>query len=296
MNNCTPALKICTSCNNSYPATAEYFTVLKGALRNRCRKCNKEANNRYRAKHGDRIRKRNREYKRQHKEQSREWYLSNREKALAQSKARYQKNKTHLNELGREWYKAHKEEVRAYQKHWRLENIERKRQCTREWALKNPERVAEYRRRWVKANRIRRARYKATRKARLASLPNTLTTSEWLTAVEWFRGCCAYCQCREEANNPITADHVIALRTAECPGTVLVNIVPACRRCNSSKRATDVNEWLTRKYGDEKAADILQRINAYFAFARERDAMEVMQKSAALDAAKAEGIGDEEGE
>jgi hypothetical protein len=52
-----------------------------------------------------------------------------------------------------------------------------------------------------------------------------------------FDGECAYCT--EPAE---TFDHVLAVKHGGT--TEPANIVPACRRCNSSKRDRDVWEWL----------------------------------------------------
>ena len=56
--------------------------------------------------------------------------------------------------------------------------------------------------------------------------------------MERFRRLCAYCQYR----NATTWNHVIPISKGgeTCPG----NILPACGRCNSSKRNRDLAEWL----------------------------------------------------
>jgi 5-methylcytosine-specific restriction endonuclease McrA len=58
--------------------------------------------------------------------------------------------------------------------------------------------------------------------------------------LEMFGGQCAYC------NGPAeTWDHVVPV--ARGGVTELWNIVPACKRCNSSKRDKDMDEWLASK-------------------------------------------------
>jgi 5-methylcytosine-specific restriction endonuclease McrA len=49
---------------------------------------------------------------------------------------------------------------------------------------------------------------------------------------------CAYCG----ADNPTSVDHVVPVAAGGV--TDLSNLVPACSRCNSSKRDRDLKEWL----------------------------------------------------
>lgn len=56
---------------------------------------------------------------------------------------------------------------------------------------------------------------------------------------ELFDGECAYCQAPFE-----TWDHAVAV--SKGGETIPGNMVPACRRCNSSKRDSDIEDWLDR--------------------------------------------------
>jgi 5-methylcytosine-specific restriction endonuclease McrA len=49
---------------------------------------------------------------------------------------------------------------------------------------------------------------------------------------------CVYCG----ADNPTSVDHVVPVAAGGV--TDLSNLVPACSRCNSSKRDRDLKEWL----------------------------------------------------
>ena len=49
---------------------------------------------------------------------------------------------------------------------------------------------------------------------------------------------CVYCG----ADNPTSVDHVVPVAAGGV--TDLSNLVPACGRCNSSKRDRDLEEWL----------------------------------------------------
>lgn len=96
-----------------------------------------------------------------------------------------------------------------------------------------PHRAAEYRAQYAANPTAIRQRVRA-RKRDVDPLP--VVGIEYLT--EQFEGRCAYCP-----TAAATWDHVVPIvrggRTE--PG----NIVPACVSCNSSKKATDVFEWLT---------------------------------------------------
>lgn len=56
---------------------------------------------------------------------------------------------------------------------------------------------------------------------------------------ELFEGKCAYCD-----NEARTWDHVIPV--SKGGATVEGNIIPACTPCNSSKRDSDIDDWLDR--------------------------------------------------
>ncbi len=85
------------------------------------------------------------------------------------------------------------------------------------------------------AHRARRQQHAHSRRRGIAPIP--LIGMECLT--EEFEGRCAYCPA------PAAAwDHIIPV--ARGGQTIPSNIVPACRRCNSSKRDGDVWMWLAR--------------------------------------------------
>ena len=67
-------------------------------------------------------------------------------------------------------------------------------------------------------------------RAQDAGLPATLTLEEWVAILKQFQGMCAYCE-----TIPFDAlNHLIPLDAGE-GGTIALNCVPACKRCNSRK-------------------------------------------------------------
>lgn len=115
---------------------------------------------------------------------------------------------------------------------------------TRAWRLSNPE----------KAKAIRRRHYEKNREAILAhSIDNiarrkacysagTITLADWRAIVAMHDGNCVYCGEKRR----MTMDHIVPLsRGGEHSA---MNIVPACKSCNSSKGSKLLHEWLRERY------------------------------------------------
>jgi 5-methylcytosine-specific restriction endonuclease McrA len=95
-------------------------------------------------------------------------------------------------------------------------------------------------------DRTRRARAAKKRQRRMARVENDLTDDQW-TALKMAWGGCAYCG----ESSPMQRDCVLALSRGG--RYTLVNVVPACGSCNSSKCNQEVTAWLRRKRLDERA-------------------------------------------
>jgi 5-methylcytosine-specific restriction endonuclease McrA len=93
----------------------------------------------------------------------------------------------------------------------------------------------------------RRARAARRRKRRLAGVANDLTPAQW-TAIQAAWGGCAYCGARDVA---LQRDCVLPVSRGG--RYTLANVVPACRRCNTSKCNDEVTGWLRRRRLDERA-------------------------------------------
>lgn len=93
---------------------------------------------------------------------------------------------------------------------------------------------------WAKANPEKRQAQYNLRRARKLAVPSTLTSAEWQAILDYFGGRCAYCL----KPGSMTMDHMVPL--VRGGHHVADNIVPACRRCNSSKRAATPLEYLMR--------------------------------------------------
>jgi len=93
--------------------------------------------------------------------------------------------------------------------------------------------AARYRRRYPEIGKVR---YESWR-ARTFNTIDAVSLSDWETILEQYGWRCAYCGC----GGRLTQDHIFPL-TRGGKHEVL-NVVPACKRCNSSKRDRTLEEW-----------------------------------------------------
>ncbi len=92
---------------------------------------------------------------------------------------------------------------------------------------------------WRKRHPVEHSLEVARRKYLLRSAGQMISTSEWLDMVAVTGGRCFYCQRR---SFDLTKDHILALRLGGSNASW--NIVPACRSCNSRKRAQTAAEFM----------------------------------------------------
>lgn len=114
------------------------------------------------------------------------------------------------------------------------DHVEARRQRMREYNQR-PEVIARRSELFKVTYRRRAEVLKARARARHVGYVVGHTHEEWLTKIEAFDRCCAYCGRRDRK---LTKDHVIPVSVGD-PETVdlIDNIVPACMSCNSSKSA-----------------------------------------------------------
>lgn len=183
------------------------------------------------------------------KERLREDYYANQEERIQKQKDRYYADVEKTRERQRQNYHADIEKKREQQrqdyhadprKHLERERLRR---------VAEPEKYRELKR-----------VSESLRRARKRELPFNFTMENWQTALNYWGDCCAYCG----RKGKLTLDHFVALKDLTCPGTIPVNVLPACRSCNFSKRHTPFDEWAKWKFGEERAPEILERIEAYF--------------------------------
>jgi hypothetical protein len=191
----------------------------------------------------DRVRENQRRYYESNADElrkaNRRWHETNRDKSRALSRRHYESNADERREYARRYRELNHEKVRECKRIYRKSNLDKVNAKISHWQKSNPEKVREYARR-------RSARERAGRQRALE--PVTLHQVE-LRRTLW-RHRCAFCGV--DANHPrnhgrkrLSVDHVLALITQGLDESS--NIVPACFTCNSSKRATFIEEWYRRQ-------------------------------------------------
>lgn len=113
--------------------------------------------------------------------------------------------------------------------------------------------------RWTsEAQRI----YNSRRRHRKAGLPDSLTQEQWEFAVEFFGDRCAYCGVKAY----LTEDHLVPLTSDG--GRTALNILPACRSCNSSKHTMRAYLWIRSRFRPERVQAIEAKIVEYLTLVR----------------------------
>jgi len=92
----------------------------------------------------------------------------------------------------------------------------------------------------------RKVRAARRRKRRMMRVEHDLTDAEW-TALQDAWGGCAYCG---KVGPLLQRDCILPISRGG--RYTLVNVVPACRSCNTSKCNDEVTTWLRRKGFDER--------------------------------------------
>lgn len=104
----------------------------------------------------------------------------------------------------------------------------------------------EYRKKRYRKNitlsRIKGVIRNQIRESKKLGLKATLTEQQWEYTKQYFNNSCAYCG-NDKVN--LEQDHLIPMTKGG--NYVMGNIIPACRRCNSSKRNNDFIEWYKKQ-------------------------------------------------
>lgn len=202
---------------------------------------------------------------------ARQWRAANPDVARAAARRWRELNPQRARTSTSQWYRENRSKMRESAKAWRLANIEYSRHRSRGWNKCNRERCQENMRRWQSANldRLRdqyRKHYaadperfcekvrqrKALKRAAgsQALVPVTAGNKRQRFAAWGHR--CAYCNAAGE----LTVDHVKPLIAGGLDD--LSNIVPACRRCNSSKCDRPVEIWYRAQpfFSEERLAKV----------------------------------------
>lgn len=185
------------------------------------------------------------------KARQREYYSANRGAVLARQAADRHANPEKWRVLDKRYHAAYKAAdperfrrvVATCSRNMRARHPERIRRWEATWRAANTEKLKSSRKLWEARNRQKLHAYTCKRNAmRSASKRSWLTGERVAELFDEFGGKCAYCL-KADAK---CLDHIVAL--ARGGKDEDGNVVPACRKCNSSKNALSLLELLLRPH------------------------------------------------
>lgn len=178
------------------------------------------------------------------REQDRKSHIKHKDKRNAKAIKYYEDNKESFKEYRKKYYRENKEFIAESNKKWREANPEKMDEYRASYRERNREALREADRIY-RSNTLDKARLRSSRRrARLRSLPDTLTEDEIEVILGIFVGRCSICEGPFEH-----LDHFIPVSSGH-GGTTKENIVPMCAECNIAKGAKNPFEWaktLTQK-------------------------------------------------
>lgn len=169
---------------------------------------------------------------------------ANKDVLLPKKRAWAEANKDRVTAAWAAWYNENKEAVKVSRKVYREENINVIRIRQAEYRENNKEEIKEKLRvyRTTEAGRLSGLKSRIKRNAlEKKCIHISYNLDDIKLLFELFDNECAYCG----SDDKLTLDHVVPLAENGIDG--IVNIVPACIRCNSSKWKREMVEWYKSK-------------------------------------------------
>lgn len=202
--------KLCSACNNLYPATPEYFTRNgKNRLSSRCKQCKSQIDKVYREAHADERHAYQKVYRQTHIEERRAYHKAYGYTHIEERRVRNQDHADNIYEKQRTYREKHAEKISMRRRAYRLAHIEEERAITR------------------------------NRHARKKSNGGIHTAADIQKQYANQKGKCYYCQAK--VGSTYHVDHVIPLSRngSNDPS----NLVIACTVCNARKYNKLPHEW-----------------------------------------------------
>lgn len=140
-----------------------------------------------------------------------------------------------------EWYEKNRDKKLNSHKKYRSHNKEKINKKHAEYTKNNPEYAVKFRQ---------------TRRAKIKGLKATYTAEQWIECMNYFNHKCCYCG----AEDKLEQEHLIPV--SKGGEYVNSNIIPACKRCNSSKNDKDFLTWYVKQsfYSEIKTIKIMNYI------------------------------------
>ena len=154
----------------------------------------------------------------------------------------------------KEYYKQYQESNKEYHKQYQQENKEHIAEYYKQYREDNKEHIAEHHKQYCQENPEKIAIKSQRRRAKKKELDSTLTFEQWEKIKKDFNNKCAYCGKEKK----LEQEHFLPIsKGGEYTHN---NIVPACRRSNSSKRDKLFHEWYPKykHYSKKREKQLLQ--------------------------------------
>lgn len=252
--------KICIKCARDLPCTSEYFYVRKDSedgFKNTCKECGRIYNNKYRKENYETIKKYKEENSEKIREQNKKHNEKRKEAVSVWHKKNRAENRDKLNDKWKAYYIINYENIKKHRETYYKENREKILLVDKKRREANKGKIAEYNKKYRIENIEKVYNWNNIRKSNKNKLESSLTHEQWNNIKAYFNNTCAYCG--EE--KPLTREHFIALsKNGEYSNN---NIICACGRCNSSKKAKDFFEWYPKQkyYSEQREKKILKYLN-----------------------------------
>src|SRR5947209_2494181 len=259
--------KQCNRCQQSFPATLEFFHKSKGGLHACCKKCRNRSLKPYNDAHVEDRKIRYQEHREEVSAKQKEYREANKVEISKQKRQSYQEHRKEIRAQHTQYRKAHREEINARkrQHYWedragvRKKNLQNYREHREEkliWAAnsRNAHREEIYKRQ-RQAHQRNRALYldqirahTQRRRARLRSIEGTLTVQQIQGKLKSQHYACYYCFRKFEKRKDRTyiyhLDHTVPIsRTDFTPRNDASYVVLACPHCNQHKSDKLPHEW-----------------------------------------------------
>ena len=242
-------IKVCSKCGVGHPLTTEYFRKFvhsKDGLTACCKACFSEIEKANYRENKTEINKRRKQYRDNNLD-------NNSAKMIAYRKRYREENRERIKEMQTKFYYDHREQVKEEHRKYRKLNREK----LAEYYIKNIDKEKARHKIYKKEHHGQMLINDHNHRAKIMSLPHTLTIKQWRSIKKEFNDRCCYCG--EEL--PLEREHFVPL--SKNGEFTINNIVPACKRCNCSKRDKLFVDWYPtyKRYSKKRESFLLKFLN-----------------------------------